>query len=720
MDNSSLQVCLSRMSRVVEYEISVDTGGTFTDVVLRRSDGKWQSAKTPTTSYDLARCFFSGIEAAAQSLGVEPQDVLERTTRIVYATTLGTNTLIQRSGPVVGVITTAGLEDTLAIMRGRGAFDLELVGGASTVSFFERPQPLASRSRIVGAHEEISPNGEVLVELEEDEARRCLQDLLDKGVDAIAVCLRNGHVNPTHEHLVRRIAREEYPAHLLGSVPIFVSSDIASYTGEYGRMNATVVNAYLHRPLARFLYPLEEELRRRRYHSHPLLILANNGGTSRVAKTTAVRTWNSGPAAGVLGASALAETYDIGNIICADVGGTSFDIAIVRNLEPPIDREPIVEGGLRLTLPVIATTAVGSGGGTIARVDVQTGELRLGPESAEAIPGPACFGLGGEEPTVTDADVVLGILDPETFLGGQFPLSPERAHDAIRQRIAEPLGIDVYAAATRIRQGIQAQMALRLRRELDRVRVSAAEAALLAYGGAGPTHMCGVARTVGCSTVIVTAYSSVLSAVGAGLRPVEHIYESETKLLLDDDKTGTRLRKLVNAAFEEAMRDMRVEGFQRAEIGLKVDAELASLGQRGWFAIPEWYSLETVQLVPELLDRTAASEADSRSFYRDKSFIVGVRVRASAGKPRDLVLGANRVTQKFEEREAREIWLGHDRFACPVRELNDMPPGEQLEGPAIVELPESTCFVDPGFAIEVDEFGTGWIRQLEEQSMQLG
>ena len=371
------------------YTIDIDTGGTFTDGFFVRGKDV-ETVKVPTTPHDLTICFLECIKAGAERFGVQVEDMLTETKVVRFSTTIGTNTLIERNGTKIGLLVSPG-EDSL----------LEVTAEDSE-------SPLVYPEMVKTVKGEVAGDGAIRGELDRDETLAATQELLDRGARCLVVSLKNSAYNPAHERQVRAWIKEEYPRDYLGSVPVFLSSDITNLPGHQERTNTAVVNAYIHARLVKFLYKAGEDLRKL-YYSRPLLIVHATGGVARVAKTKSINTYNSGPAAGLMGVAALGKMYGVNSLVSGDMGGTSFDIGVVKNGQPNFTLRPVVEG-LAFSTPMIAIRAIGAGGGSIATV--KRGELQVGPQSAGALPGPACFSLGGTNATTTDADVVLGYIDP--------------------------------------------------------------------------------------------------------------------------------------------------------------------------------------------------------------------------------------------------------------------------------------------------------------------
>ena len=610
--------------------IDIDTGGTFTDGFLFR-DGQPHVVKVLTTPHDLAVCFRDVIEGAANALGMSVSEMLSDTVSVRYATTVGTNAVIQRRGPRLGLI--AGPELPAENGRDHG------------VGLFVDAAMVCRRS---------------LAEPDTDEAGApdgllsAVRELLDDGARGLVAALGAGAGGEAGEHHAREIFAEHYPHSCLDTVPLLLASEITSDRDNARRTATALFNAYVHPDVADYLYRAEDYLRDEGYR-RPLMIVHNDGGCARVAKTIAAKTYNSGPMAGLLGGRAIAQLYGLRTLVTLDMGGTSLDIGIVRDSEVPMLDHGRIED-VEIAFPLPDLVPLGAGGGSIAWLD--GGELRVGPRSAGAKPGPACFGFGGEEPTVTDADVVLGVLRPEAFLGGSMPIDIEAARRAL-QRIAEPLGCDVQEAAWRVRDTVHTSMGERLAEELRARGVDPAGATVLAFGGNGATHCAGIAQAAGIGDVMTLPFSPVFSAYGASTANVRHRYEVRADRY---DEQVLRAR---------AERDMRGEGFAAEEIELQV----LRFQRDG----TEWVALEATRELPHVeLARIAAVD------------------------------GAGAVAEPESSCEVR--WPDVGVLTTPVHSRDRLETGTELPGPALVDSSTTTCAVPPGWTLLIDEHGAERLR----------
>ena len=514
------------------YFVGTDTGGTFTDCVAVDDAGRVSYAKTLSTPDDLAEGVVNGLEALAAQHGLGLEDLLDRTEHMGHGSTVGTNLVVQRKGARVALVTTAGHGDALFLMRGGHArvagVPRELVYSLHATSL---PRPLVPRSRVIEVHERVDAGGAVVTPLREEPARRALAGLLAaQDIDAIAISLLWSHRNPVHELRLAALVRELAP-----DVYISLSCEVAPRTGEYERAVATVINALVGPASTAYLDRLAVELTKRGLNG-PLLVMQSNGGvvTPEVAKTAPLRMIDSGPAGGLSGAAELARLRGHPNVIATDMGGTSFDVGLVVRGRPVVADEQIVDQHTFL-LPHLDVRSIGCGGGSIARFDPHAGSLRVGPDSAGADPGPACYGRGGRRsslgPTVTDADVVLGLLHPGAFLGGRMPLDADAARQAVTA-LAEPLGMSVEeAAAGIVRINNNAAATLIRQRTLEQ-GYDPRDFVLYAFGGAGPVHAFGFAADLGVDEVVIPLGNgaSTLSAYGIAATDIAEYFDHECRL----------------------------------------------------------------------------------------------------------------------------------------------------------------------------------------------
>ena len=512
--------------------ISVDIGGTFTDCFVVW-DNKYIETKALTTHQNLALGFNEALEKAYQELGVGMEELLAGVDSVRYATTLGTNALIEHKGPRMGMLVTAGYEAMVPLSRARGYGEGLDDLGKQNLPDAQRPAPLVLPSMIEGVRERLGFEGELVMPVDEDDVRRKIRTLVDKGAQVIVVCLVNSVVNPAHEKRVEEILLEEYPTHLLGSIPVILSHRVAGRKGEYVRATSAIVDGYLHSTMYHAMSQLEQNLRANSY-SKPMLVIHNSGGMAQLNSTDALQTIHSGPVSGISAAEHLAKEADLGSVIATDMGGTSYDIGIV--VEGGIkhyDFNPVIDRWL-VSVPMVHLVTLGAGGGSIASFDRMYNAVAVGPKSAGSDPGPACYDRGGMNPTVTDADLALGYLDAENYAGGSIPLNPKRSMFAIEEALCDDLDVEPIAAALLIKEKVDSNMANGVNTELRVRGYDPKDFTMLAYGGNGPLHCCGIASKLKINKILATPMSSVFSAVGAGNMHQMHIHETSLFMVLYD------------------------------------------------------------------------------------------------------------------------------------------------------------------------------------------
>ena len=561
--------------------IDIDVGGTFTDLVLT-FDEKRVIAKSPTTPYDLSVCFINVLEDGADQLGLDLEELLPNIDVVRYSTTVAMNRLIERKGPRLGLMTTEGHEEAILIGRGAQWCDGLRISERRNLAVQHKPAPLVSRDLIVGIKERVDSSGKIMRNLDEQDVRKKLRYLIDSGARAIAVALLWSFANPEHEKRVREIIREEYKGYHVGYLPVVLSHEVVGKVGEYERTTTAILDAYLQKSIKLELESTWDQLRDMGY-SGTFLLTHNTGGSAEMFKTTASRTYNGGPISGLMGSFHLGKALGYKNVIAADVGGTSFDVGMVvdagvRSYEfrPVIDRWMV-------GISMLQTTTMGAGGGSIASINTLLDRLEVGPRSAGAMPGPVCYDLGGTEPTVTDADVVLGYISPDNYFNGRMALNAGKARLAIEKKIAEPLDISVDEAAAMIRNIVEENMASAIKREVHLRGYHPEDFALFAFGGGGPTHVAGFRSDV--PVAVIFPQSPVFCALGSSVMDIMHVYEVSKRMVLMEPVTEALTTNYddFNAAVEglvsQAKIDILAEGLPLEEAIYQVELDMLYGGQ---------------------------------------------------------------------------------------------------------------------------------------------
>ncbi len=549
------------------YEIGIDVGGTFTDVVCRGDDGSVRIAKLPTTRDDPSHAVLAALEMARLDWGVPAAAI----TRFVHGTTAATNAVLERKGARIGLIATEGFRDVLEIGRQMRHQMYDLVLRPETPVFLA---PGRYRKEV---RERLDARGRVLVPLDEDSVHQAVAELVAQGVRAIAVCLLFSFLDPAHEHRIRAIIAETHP-----DLPVSLSSEVDPAFREYERTCVTAFDAYIKPVIADYLANMERGLAAAGV-TVPLQVMQSRGGlmSSAIARRRPVRLFLSGPAAGVIGGVEAGRAAGFRDVITVDIGGTSCDIALVTNGAQLIRGEGVIDG-YTVRVPMVDVSAIGAGGGSIAWLD-GAGSLRVGPHSAGSDPGPACYGRGGTLPTVTDASVVLHYIDPERFAGGRLTLQPGLAHVAIDRVIARPLGMSVEQAALGIHRVLNAQMAEAIRLVSIGRGIDPRGYALLPLGGGGPMHACALAEELGIASIVIPALPGVLSAAGLLGAAVEHEVAGAFPCALADLR-GDALLATLGELDARCAGLMRAEGVADAEI--RHFADVCYIGQSYHLEVP--------------------------------------------------------------------------------------------------------------------------------------
>jgi N-methylhydantoinase A len=680
----------------MSYSLAVDIGGTFTDIVLRHSDGRLVVDKTLTTHGDLLDGFFTGVHAVLAKAGVAPADV---DGVVVHATTVVTNALIERKGQPTALLVTEGFKDVLAI---RNEHRYEMYDPQ-----IEFPEPLVSRDLTFGVSERTLADGEILRAPDLAPLGDIARRMRAGGVKAIAVAFLNSFANPENERVVaREIAR------LMPDVFVCTSSEVAPQIREYPRTSTTAVNAYAMPISQPYLQALAQRLEREGFANSPLIMLSSGGVVGAdVAGRNPARMIESGPAAGALAACHYAEVLGLDRLMSFDMGGTTAKACLIEDRQPLITslfevdrRYRFKEGsGLPVTVPSIDMIEIGAGGGSIAHVDA-LGLLKVGPHSAGSSPGPACYGRGGESATVTDADLVLGLLDADNFLGGDMPLDKPAAERAVAA-VADRLGLSPVRTARGIYRIVTEAMASAARTHATDRGLDYRGLPLFAFGGAGPVHACEVARLLQSTSVIVPPQSSVLSAFGALVTPVrlDLLRSALSKL---DDLDWDHASGLLDGLAMEAAAALADAGSRPDEITLIFGADLRYAGQQHEVTV-------TLDADPR---RSRDTGAIGRAFESAYGALYGVnpshvpvelvtwRLTARGPSP-EFHRAAEPPREEGRPKGWRIVQAWEDDMRVPVYDRHSLAAGQHLTGPAIVEERETTTVLPPGWSAVIDRFG---------------
>jgi N-methylhydantoinase A/oxoprolinase/acetone carboxylase beta subunit len=699
--------------------IDIDVGGTFTDLVLN-FNGKALIKKSPTTPYDLSVCFTRVIEEGAAALGMKIEDLLPAIEMIRYSTTIALNRLIEKKGPRLGLITTEGHEDVVLLGRGAQWIDGTRVSERRNLAVQNKPDPLIPRDMIVGVKERVDSRGRIIRPLDENDVREKVRYLTSRGARGLVVALLWGFLNPANERRVKEIIRDEYKEFHIGYLPVVLAGQVVGKLGEYERTMAAILDAYLQRSMQIELSAMWDKLREKGY-SKPLLMIQSSGGIAEVFRTAASRTFNSGPVSGLMGAHHVAKILGYQNVVMTDMGGTSFDVGlVVKDSVRSYDFRPIIDRWM-VGITMIKTLSIGAGGGSIAYVNkLLENRVQVGPRSAGSIPGPACFNLGGTEPTDTDADVVLGYLNPEFYFGGKMRLDKNRAINAVREKIAKPLGIGVEEAAVIIRKIVNGNMASAIMKEVHLRGHSPEDFILFVGGGAGPTHAEGYKADI--PKAVTFAFSPVFCAFGSSTMDIMHVYEVSKKLTLMEPRTQiitsefTVFNETVETLIAQARRDLTGDGLNLNEASFVLELDMLYGGQfhvkRALSPLLAVHSTEDVRAICDAFNKEF-SEAFSPFVVNPEggifieSFILKAIVPTKKIELPKLALeGPSPAAARKGERPV--FWPPEKDFRpTPIYTYESLRPGNVIQGPAIVEGEYTTLVIPPALHFTINNRGLG-------------
>jgi N-methylhydantoinase A len=691
----------------MEYTIGVDIGGTFTDCVVLDEQGLLVVGKALSTPRDFSVGAMDAVRDAAQNLGLKSEDELIRAARFFFhACTIGDNTLVTRAGAKTGLIATRGFGDAILMMRGLTAEGLTEVEAAHASSL-TKPEPIVPKTFIGEVAERVDYKGTILIPLKADEIDRAVEPLLEKGVESIAICLLWSIANPKHEKEAAELLRKKYP-----NLYLSLSSEVAPFLGEYERTATTVFNAYIGPRISAYLNNLQRVLREKKLRDEPLIMQAY-GGVLNVGATAAnaVGTIESGPAAGVVGSRYLGKLIGEDNVLATDMGGTTFKVSVIHDGVIEKDYNPVIQRH-RILSTKIWVESIGAGGGSIAWIDPETGILKVGPQGAGASPGPACYRSGGTEPTVSDADLVLGYLNENYFLGGKIRLDKKAAESAVAEKIAAPLGMSAIEAASGIYRIANAHMSDLIRKATVERGHDPREFVLFAFGGAAPVHAGRYAGDLGVKRVVIPLTASVHGATGLISSDVLYEYGRSDHLIAPFDLQ--RLNQNFSPLIAQARRDLVARGFQDAEMEI-----VRSLDMRYRYQVHELtlsVATGTGDLEGHDLDRLYENfhalyekSYGRGSGYREAGMEVmtfRLTARGRLKKPNIARLALDGKDSARAMKSLRPVYFEEYRepVETAIYEFDKLKPGNELAGPAVIETPVTTIVVNPKDRATMDEF----------------
>ncbi len=683
--------------------VGCDIGGTFTDIVLQRADGRLHIRKASTTPDDPGRAVVQGIRNLLADVGVSPAAVIE----IVHGTTTASNTILQKTGARTGVLTTRGFRDVVEIGRIRTPTMFDLA--------WTKPEPLAPRRYRLEVSERLAADGSTVRPLDPAEVRAAGDFFLREGVETVAICFINSYANPVHELAAKRILEAEFPA-----LAVTASCEVLPEMREYERCSTTVVNAYILPAMRGYLSRLRRDLAGIGVIA-PIQVMASNGGMMGVttASEKPVFAVASGPAGGVTGSACLGEVTGDHDAIVFDMGGTTAKAAIIDGGVPAITNEYefrdgisspsrfVKGGGYMLKVPSIDIAEVGAGGGSIAFVDAG-GLLHVGPESMGASPGPACYRLGNERPTVTDANMALGFLNPVALAGGSLTVDIDLARTAILTHIGAPLGLDLYEAAHGVRHIANINMARAIRAVTVERGRDPRDLTLVAFGGGGPVHAVDVARILGIRRVVAPVMAGVFCAAGMLTADVEHdLLRAVLKRL--DRSAPADLQRIVDALRSHGLVTLAAEGYCAEAVSFELKADLRYVGQSSELSVRLRSDTLDTSVLEALRDDFQKAYMDTFGYSSDEPLeLVNLRLAARGRRPNRLSFGHIRLEDSAVAglHGMRQVSFARN---APLLETPVVARGEVgkrfRDGPLIVESYDTTAVVPPGARVRADEIG---------------
>jgi len=689
------------------YRVSVDVGGTFTDCLVLGEEGELKQFKSPTTPQDPSLVFLACLEKAAKDFRRPLAAFLADVDLLIHGTTLATNTLINENGAKTGLITTKGFQDVIEIRRGYKNIR------ASMYNVFVPPyKPLVPRRHRLEVEERVLDSGEVLTPLNEDEARAMAAKLKEAGMESLAVCFLHSYANPQHERRAAEIAREVFNGGY-----VTASHDILPVWREFERFSTTVVSAYVGPVVERYLKALVKRLEESGFKKN-LLLMLSSGLVETVSHCVprAVLLIGSGPAAAPAGAAYIGESTGRRSLISIDMGGTSLDVCLIRDGEIPTTTESWV-GEERVAIKMVDIHSAGAGGGSIAWVD-SLGLLRVGPHSAGAEPGPACYGRGGKEPTVTDADLLLGYVPADFFLGGEIELTRDKAEEAVK-KVAQPLGMTVAQAAQAIFTTVNSFMADQITEVSTKRGNDVRDFALVVGGGAGPVHGAAIAELLSIPAVLIPSVAAAYSAFGMFAMDVGRNY-ARSYICGAKHIDIEKVNRLYGEMEAEAVAGFRANGIAAAEIVFRRSAEMRYGGQFHEVEVELSGAAFTAQQLESTVNEFHRQHEKLYTFrmpWKAAEFLT-FRLRATAPRApfhlRQIDAGGPDGASAIKRR--RRCWFDGQEVDTPVYDGARLLAGGRFSGPAIIEETTTTVVVPARFNCAVDQWKNYLLTRVEKRN----
>lgn len=704
------------MSERKPLVLGIDAGGTMTDTLLVDADGHFSVGKAATTPHDESEGFIESAVDAVGNWDIELRETFEQLSVVLYSGTGMLNTLLSRTGRRIGLIVTRGMED--AILMGRGLqtwTDYSYPDRLHAVTH-QAPEPLIPRDRVFGVTERIDQFGNVVVPPYAHEAEQAANALIEQGVEGICIVCMNSYVDDAHERGIADLVQNVLDKHGV-DIPIHVSSSVRPVIREQSRLNSTAIEAYAAAAGREQLIGVEDATHEQGFRYGVQTVLSY-GGLAGIRYPRLHETMISGPVGGILGAKYVGDMIGSDSVIVSDMGGTSFDIAAITRGTIPIENEPTL-ARFKLNLPTIAMESIGAGAGTIIKVDPLTKKVSLGPESAGSWPGPVAFDQGGTEPTVCDCDVIMGRLNPDYFLGGKVKLNVEKAKQVFKEKVADPLGVDIYEAAEGMANLLEMDAKDSMSQMISARAVDPHDYSLMAYGGSGPLHMAEYSRGFGFKSVLTFPFAAAFSAFGCTTADYLRRYSRSVQLTLPPDADADHrasvtdsLNGMWDRLRDTAVREMSDEGHDKSDVELQLFVMMRYTGQLEDVEVPLTISRVSadadLDYLVETFDDLYAAINRPVAQYREAGHTItelGLIAKVDKIKPtlkRLPLEGREPTSEAFKG--TREMYYGGIWHDAKLWEMDLLRPGNRVDGPAVVEHPATTLVVPAGDHIWVDEW----------------
>jgi len=686
---------------MAKYRVTVDTGGTFSDFVFfNEESGEITITKVPSTPKEPFQAVLNGVKELLDQ-GVKAADI----SFFSHGTTVGTNTLLEEKGAKTGLLVTEGFRGIYEVMEQTRGY-----GPATYDLFFEKPRLLAPPYYTEEIPERVDFRGEVLKPIDVESSLQAVRRLKKKGVESIAVCFLFSFLNPDHEIRMKEIVAKEFP-----EANLSLSCEVLPQIREFYRMSTTVINGYIGPVVGRYLGLLEGRLREIGVTTPKLYIMQSNGGVSTFQRAARkpVATVLSGPAGGVMASLGISQRVDLKNIITFDMGGTSCDVALIHKGTPVITTQGRINQR-PISLPMLDIHTVSAGGGTIARVDA-VGGVQVGPDSAGADPGPICYDHGGMQVTITDANLVLGVLHPDKFLGGRMKLNKPKAERLLEEKIARPLGLNLLEAADGILKIINVKMEEAIKAVSSQRGYDIRDFTLVAFGGGGPMHAGKIVLDLGIPSLLIPFAPGVTSALGLLMSDVKHDYV-RSKLAPLKGLDPNEINRLFSQLIEQARQELRAEGFNESEMEIEASVDLRYAGQGYELTVPS----PSPPLKPEDLDLlrqrfdSQHEQAHGHKAETEPVELVSLRLVSLGLVPQARLSPAAASGRKVEAARTgeRKIFFGqeHGLLDCQIYSRELLEPGHAVSGPAVIEQMDTTTVIHPEQEAFVDSYRNMMVR----------